>query len=1320
MEGFFVENSKVFALMLTLLFVGVFGSYTTKGAEADITTIVLPEKQTTLFDTSKTPLSLAIIYHQVTYGYGASASIDIDNGSTAITLSSLINAKTPAILVNGVVAYPLLKVALANYLINNDRAIKPESDARKDCAHKGWTRFCSEIDTTDYEKNAGTTFLTEWTPYLVWFPYWEKEVPGIKPTWNKKLADERFVLFIRNDASFDKTKAFNMEFLEEQKLISGDDTELVQTKTLALLKKIMQHKVTPETLAQSIQYIFNTTQKQYIWNILIDGHGHKSKKLEKPLLTQLATKETEPASVYKQKREGVIANMPPQQFIRLLDFFNTIPVSFIWVSTCYSGGYNAEIVEQEVHMLDTLVNKRRALSTENQQKLALLGEKLSTLADAPEAERLPFVTAYMTLLKQKAPRNFVLIAMTAFDLPSATSDNIGEMMQQLAKLSNEKIDTTTLKERLFWIYRHNISGLNVPIILMPDSSKFELLYEPRELALEELAKSGEIGERSLEFLPPAKISWVLEHALEKNNWPLAQQILTLYADNPAYDLTKPEIITAAAKNGDLKKEFVDFLMKHNGTDGITRLFIQSISNLNWTTAREIVHSYAEVLTTTIVSDYEIAKIVETANKYDPKHKEEINNAKKTTEQLLNFFITKKDGKKINDIFNEAAMHSKWVFISELLSACIDVFNYLTDSMIDGITATTWGADNLINLLLTRKNIVGIQRLFNYAITKQNWSLIDDILSHPDLLDPAFISDDVITAIIDSAPSTFSKQKGLLLVEINLNEKLIKFFAEKKDRARIQFILKHAINTKPWSLVENLTTNFADFIDPTLITDEEITKIVASGFGPTHSLIDFFKQKNPTRIPFIFKQAIPAGNWSIVEDLLLNYANFVDPTLITDEIITKVIEASSNQTMDSLLEKSTLAIKSSPGIQFFIKRAAAKNDWPHVFELISSNSDTLDQAFLMNFLSHMPIPDATKQPKEFELFKKLVNDALIFNAQTNNDTAITNIPDTVWTNMVTPQAFIEAYLKTSSDAIKRQLESKASHFTNLQETFEKTVSNFVEQNDTRGLERALRLPESAPFKYPDELVIKLACDAQLADKTGTIAVLQKTHAHLVEPYITLLQKAQTGQWKEVENFLLQPPAEFKLSNIGPINMDYLLAQAHSAREYAVIIAILKDMSSEKRFAYAKLFADENQWDLLSKNLQLAASLAPSQFSKLLQQAASAKAYTFITNTLTYSGSRLFNNKDQIQEALQLLLDAQQWKELQTCFNHESAGRFRIQQLSNVQISTLFAHYKELGCESTEKLLIFNSKAIDKSALERVAAEDGCGLKDKIAKVLTTKR
>lgn len=71
---------------------------------------------------ARKPISLYVAYHRKSYALDDDPykNLNIDNGAILNGLNEVIAGKVPAILINGIVAYPLLTAALTGYLQQKD------------------------------------------------------------------------------------------------------------------------------------------------------------------------------------------------------------------------------------------------------------------------------------------------------------------------------------------------------------------------------------------------------------------------------------------------------------------------------------------------------------------------------------------------------------------------------------------------------------------------------------------------------------------------------------------------------------------------------------------------------------------------------------------------------------------------------------------------------------------------------------------------------------------------------------------------------------------------------------------------------------------------------------------------------------------------------------------------------------------------------------------------------------------------------------------------------------------------------------------------
>lgn len=570
----------------------------------------------------RTPLSLFIAYHRKSYGEGVVADINIDNGAISYDLASAIEGEAPAILVNGVVAYPLIFAALYfQNLFTPTQNLSKEGVLISRHLIAEYKRFGADWLGSSWIDTPGRVFLDNYTPYLVKAP----DMPGTTYADDERpLSHERFVLFVRNNRRSDVEQALNMSRLKRVD-VSGRH---VVDGAYSLLEEIKNHHENSHALAATIKSIFNTKQTRYSWNIIVMGHGMQMKQLDTPLLARgtsivvgskamlpvemkriktefeaklktLAPDEAaeqiermkkefantmkmferankERADEFERKTfefatEGVIANMPPRQMGLLLDFFNTLPVNIVIISTCYGGGYNAELIEQELGLFTSLTQKS-GLSVDARAALAKHYEHYSAQAGETEPLMKDFLKIIMEQRMLKPQRPYILVSQAAFDAVTY-GGNFGEWLQQFDRLFGQIPPPSDIRERLEAIMK--IDCINPPIILMPDSTHFEL-FAPTE-CLSQFVTTIVAGEKML----PRSIDLVLEYtkkhpgtsddilqllyeeALRKNNKALIVKMIKAYPTARFIDVMGDLMVTLLTNAiRDNESEVVNVLLDH--------------------------------------------------------------------------------------------------------------------------------------------------------------------------------------------------------------------------------------------------------------------------------------------------------------------------------------------------------------------------------------------------------------------------------------------------------------------------------------------------------------------------------------------------------------------------------------------------------------------------------------------------------------------------------------------------------------------------------------------------------------------------------------
>jgi hypothetical protein len=528
----------------------------------------------------KQPISLFIAYIPGYFTADGNMPCASDSkGVIPMMLLQMISQKVSAILINDVIELPMINAAFADYLLRNsasdERTVRILQSACKREDWAFWEHFCDDAE------NIGIKLLREYTPYFV-------NIPMRRGSTTTTLSDERFVLFIRKDANFVPAKAFNMRMLEEVDLFNEKDSVEKNMRRAEFFGKriIKARPVKADRLAESIQSIFNTTQQLYTWNILIAGHGWQMGQLDAPLITRFSQKtlstlgaaaltkeaaDIDPhlAALNEQLEQGAIATMPPQQFGKLLNFFSTLPVNIVWIISCFSGGYNLSLIEQQLRLLEKFVTQKQSQEELNAQlsnvseqrrlildqirtiqkkldavqkgelKLSLqtenaLREKIKKLEEQDQkmVDSFPLITKALT---KKSSRNFIVATSTAFDLESVTQPPVLTFnFLHLETVFSKSLNVEVLKK----VIANSFFGS--PAILLPTGSRFELTKGPTKEEFADLAKKQIIYEkevfvspRSFEMLAahdPKNITRLFQEAFIAHNTPLMENMLATYPE----------------------------------------------------------------------------------------------------------------------------------------------------------------------------------------------------------------------------------------------------------------------------------------------------------------------------------------------------------------------------------------------------------------------------------------------------------------------------------------------------------------------------------------------------------------------------------------------------------------------------------------------------------------------------------------------------------------------------------------------------------------------------------------------------------------------
>jgi hypothetical protein len=488
------------------------------------------------------PLSLAIVYHARTYGEGLDKRIRVDNGAMIKKIESSVKNRVSAILVNGVLAYPLIVASLTGYYVALQekesvelpsllKTILDEETSHPELA------FCERFTTDEYDylksfcdSSDSRSFLLDYVPYWVLAP----QIKTTGQVHQQTHSDARFMLFLRKDQLPDIEKAFNMYALQK---IDITDQNILQEGS-ALLSELQQEKQNDQVVAQTIANIFNKTQHDYAFNIVISGHGRQSKLTDSSLLAQhqanitelddkikeaekkqeilkgevkkeaqiqkrdelisqfLSTsallnrlKESKERAEEVEQRGGIIANLTAQQFGYLLDLLSQFPINIIVVCSCYAGGYNTQLVAQELAQIESIAHRKLLEKkdidalVEYREQFAQPVSGLSTNETEVGKAILKIIKAQKERTQDKTAWNFIVVTTTAFDILSR-GGKVGSWLIQFDTLFSQPV-SDDLQEHIRKIVWRDCN--QPPSILMPGSTAFMLLSD--EDCFWELAKT---------------------------------------------------------------------------------------------------------------------------------------------------------------------------------------------------------------------------------------------------------------------------------------------------------------------------------------------------------------------------------------------------------------------------------------------------------------------------------------------------------------------------------------------------------------------------------------------------------------------------------------------------------------------------------------------------------------------------------------------------------------------------------------------------------------------------------------------------------------
>lgn len=275
--------------------------------------------------------------------------LKVDNSASAKSLYSAMLSSDTAVLINGILAYPLILYSARNHCSD----YKADMVARDDAHHfECFARY----------RKKNTSVLTEWDIYLV------IRSDG-SPT------DKRFVLFVPKKGNIDVSQAFNTGVLKKLEFTPSVDEAKQKEQIDDILTAIdIKNKDggSFETVVPSITSIF-AHDSPYIWNIFLSGHGKSTTKpllldqndKDFPIRVLLAVRDSKNIGVAVHHRnaisgsqaDGLIANIPVKEVCKFFSFLYSIPVKCVTLSSCFCGGYHGELIENELKLLDKIVKE---------------------------------------------------------------------------------------------------------------------------------------------------------------------------------------------------------------------------------------------------------------------------------------------------------------------------------------------------------------------------------------------------------------------------------------------------------------------------------------------------------------------------------------------------------------------------------------------------------------------------------------------------------------------------------------------------------------------------------------------------------------------------------------------------------------------------------------------------------------------------------------------------------------------------------------------------------------------------------------------------
>lgn len=511
------------------------------------------------------PISVFIAYQDQdesgAFEFGASApsrgAISIDNGALPYELSAVLGSENSVVMVNEVVARPLLLMYLYQQLKADVLTEDQNNAAQKYIEACPLTESCEEVKNafsetlyrlwgdadlssavteqiadlkqlkaydqlfadnrvTLFEQRTKENVQKDIVAYAMsdrgtvynsynWFLL-AKVIDLTKfdiyfaTTKSSQLRDDhRFVLFVPKTMGINVALAFNMAVL--QKI---DDTapekyiEKVQELFAQLKEPVSNDKM---TIAQSIIELFNTATP-YSLNMMILGHGMaaETRTVASPAVqlflgkTQHAGTTAPSASVLQaaQKSFALIANMPQLQFVQLLAFFSKLPTNIFVISSCFSGGYHAELAANYLNIMSALISR-----VEMMEEMKKSGTK-EPLSPPEIVSRLRAKKSHM-----------IVVSLATYDLPTRLLSSDPEKMKQFFVGLDELFahgkpeDNDRVKKQLASLV--GLISAESGLIRMPEEQSFSLL-EPQRFPAQQTQEfwreySKHISGYSLELLP---------------------------------------------------------------------------------------------------------------------------------------------------------------------------------------------------------------------------------------------------------------------------------------------------------------------------------------------------------------------------------------------------------------------------------------------------------------------------------------------------------------------------------------------------------------------------------------------------------------------------------------------------------------------------------------------------------------------------------------------------------------------------------------------------------------------------------------------------